>query len=267
MWIIPSPVSWAGSPTLSAACPDEVKYEVADRVRGRIERMAAQPLCREVEAASRHALGSLEGLESVAVDRLPAVGVAAARQFVFDGETFVEPVELGMVPGDFRLLGDFDLAEEALQESARQYELLFKSLEEASCLLSVVFDAAGEPVLLVCAIAIFIVALAVSRAALAQDHSRPVARKRPACVRCDHPHRLPRLQIPITKRRLASAGDRGVQRALPYQPERLPDRMIRRRARRRCRESRARYAVLDAHMGGGRRADGFQQRRSRRPRA
>jgi phosphomannomutase / phosphoglucomutase len=33
------PRTWA-SPTLSAACADEVKYEVADRVRGRIERQA-----------------------------------------------------------------------------------------------------------------------------------------------------------------------------------------------------------------------------------
>jgi phosphomannomutase/phosphoglucomutase len=34
------PLTWS-SPTLSAACPDEVKYDVADRVRQRIERIAA----------------------------------------------------------------------------------------------------------------------------------------------------------------------------------------------------------------------------------
>jgi phosphomannomutase/phosphoglucomutase len=34
------PRTW-GSPTLSAACPDEVKYDVADRVRRRIEQIAA----------------------------------------------------------------------------------------------------------------------------------------------------------------------------------------------------------------------------------
>lgn len=35
--------------------------------------------------------------------------------------------------------------EEALRESERQYELLFRSLEEAFCLLQVVYDHAGEP--------------------------------------------------------------------------------------------------------------------------
>jgi hypothetical protein len=34
------PRTWS-SPTLSAACPDEVKYDVAERVRGRIEQIAA----------------------------------------------------------------------------------------------------------------------------------------------------------------------------------------------------------------------------------
>ena len=76
--------------------------------------------------------------------------------------------------------------------------------------------------------------------AFAENHAAAVLRERPAGVRRDHAHGLPRLENAEAEGRFAAAGDGELGDAAAHHPERLPDGVGRRRAGGRDGEGRVR---------------------------
>ncbi len=86
------------------------------------------------------------------------------------------------------------------------------------------------------------------RAALAQNHAAAILAEWTARIRRNHAHRFPRLQHAERENRFRAAGDGEIRVAVAHQPESLPHRVIRRRARRRNRVHRPAQAEVHRDM-------------------